>query len=206
MVPEQRDRYREDIDESIGDERGAREDYGDWLSTCAKDSQELLRRQRVALPDVHEYTRFVLESRQMGSIKDELDATGDSLDLDAIGACLRELPLDVMLGTPAGTKLEKDLLRRIRNEDTVADCDREYSGDNFVRSGASGEPAERGEEQSATKAPAQPPPATETDLAAELDAFLGIKGDESTQMNDTEIFRTEEASTLEADLEWFDQL
>ena len=182
--------------------QGSREDYADWLSTSAKDSRELLRRQRVALPDVHEFTRFVLEARHAGSNEEEDFASVDeSLDLGAIGACLSRLPIEVMLAVQGSEALERDMVRRIEAGDAFV------AGDLDDVVGEERSTEEMRGENAATSGPSERAPAA--DLAAELDAFLGLedRGGAAGAIDGVEAVDDGiGASTLEDDLAWFDQL
>lgn len=189
VVPEQRDRYREDGRDGF---QGSRGDYAEWLSTSAKDSPELLRRQRVALPDVHDFTRFVLETRHAGSSEEDFGAIDESLDLGTIGACLARLPIEVMLATRGCEALERNLVRRIEAADSFlsVDCEKLDEGQ------------KAGE---ATRGQSAAPSVPAADLAAELDAFLDLDGRGGAFEAVDAVDRTK-SSTLEDDLAWFDQL
>jgi len=199
VVPDQRDRYQED---SVDGVQGSREDYANWLSTSAKDSRELLRRQRVALPDVHEFTRFVLDMRHERSSEEEFTTVDEALDLGAIGACLGRLPIEVMLAAKGCEAVERDLVRRIEAEDAYLSEDLEEVGDAFGDAFGDGEKA-RDKTGGEGTAPNGGVPAT--DLAAELDAFLGLNDRDDRDGAAVAVERIE-ASTLEDDLAWFDQL
>jgi hypothetical protein len=199
VVPDQRDRYK-DAD-GMDDAQGPREDYAEWLSTSAKDSRELLRRQRVALPDVHEFTRFVLETRHAGSMEEDVAAVDESLDLGAIGACLRRLPIEVMLAVQGSEVFARELVRQIEAGDAFARGDLDDVGEAAEEEKAGEEETAGGETREEKAAPA-------ADLAAELDAFLGLddRGGTSDSVNvDTSVDKIC-GSTLEDDLAWFDQL
>lgn len=179
----------------MDDAQGPREDYAEWLSTSAKDSRELLRRQRVALPDVHEFTRFVLETRHAGSMEEDVAAVDESLDLGAIGACLRRLPIEVMLAVQGSEVFARELVRQIEAGDAFARGDLDDVGEAAEEEKAGGETREE------KAAPA-------ADLAAELDAFLGLddRGGTSDSVNEDTSVDKICGSTLEDDLAWFNQL
>jgi len=184
-VPEQRDRYGDDDGDddegSSGDDRGAREDYAAWLSMVPKDSQDRLRRDRVSLPDVHEYTQFVLEARKVGGLGDADGFDDASLDLEAIGACLRGLPRDALLGTSRAAV--EEIVRAV-----VAD-DPYLGGEEPVKDQEQEAEAEEMEKEEAVAS-----------LGDALDRFLdlGVSG------NPPPADATR--STLEDDLAWFDEL
>ena len=162
-----------------------------WLSTCPKDSPEVLRRRRLSLPDVHEYTCFVLETRVFGTLDGFSDDEDASLNLEGIGACLRELPTDVVLGTRPRA-VEFDLVRRMVAEDPflvgemgVVDVKREDFEERNPGVEVEGRDG-----------------AAVASLADELDAFLLDNSAPAT--NDDN--RNTTKSTLEDDLAWFDDL
>lgn len=187
-VPEQRDRYGDDDGEddegSSGDDRGAREDYAAWLSMVPKDSQDLLRRSRVSLPDVHEYTQFVLEARKVGGLGDADGLDDASLDLEAIGACLRGLPRDALLGTSRAAV--EELVRAV-----VAD-DPYLGGEEPVKEPVKEQEQEAEEMEEKEEAVAS--------LGDALDKFLDLGGSGNPPPADAT------RSTLEDDLAWFDEL
>ena len=124
----------------------------------------------------------------LDGVSDDEDA---SLNLEGIGACLRELPTDVILGTRPRA-VEFDLVRRVVAEDPflvgemgVADVKREDFEERKPRVEVEGRDG-----------------AALVSLAEELDAFL--LDNSALAANDDN--RNTTKSTLEDDLAWFDDL
>lgn len=94
-VKEQGRHYDEECGESTVAEG---EDYEEWLSSCPKEMPSLLRRQRVALPDVS----FLL-SRMEGNLSRQASSEEEKqsdVDLSALVAILDRLPDSVRLEIP----------------------------------------------------------------------------------------------------------
>lgn len=93
-VKEQGRPYDEECDESTVAEG---DDYEEWLSSCPKEMPSLLRRQRVALPDVS----FLL-SRMEGNLSGHasVEEKHGDVDLGVLAVILDRLPDSVRLEIP----------------------------------------------------------------------------------------------------------